>query len=131
MIRKGSDRFQTMRILSTQIGIKHLRLDTASSQPITTKNRFETLTGGTVIASPRGSVAQTKPKEGKMPPIEAKRPKVETSLINAIKAQTSELVYFEYAASGLRVGTANAADHQSVISFPKSRGIEFYSHEIR
>ena len=51
--------------------------------------------------------------------------------MNAIKAQTSGLIHFEYAASGLRERSANAADHQSVVSFLKLRRIESYTYDLK
>ena len=64
-----------------------------------------------------------------MPPIVARFQKVDTATVNSIKAQTSGQVTFEYAASGLKIRTSNAADHQSVVRYLDGRGVEFYTFD--
>ena len=56
-------------------------------------------------------------KEERMPPIVARLKKVETTIVNAIKNQTSGFIYFDYNMNGLKIRTANNADHKSVITF--------------
>ena len=64
-----------------------------------------------------------------MPPIVARFQKIDTATVNSIKAQTSGQVTFEYAASGLKIRTSNAADHQSVVRYLDGRGVEFYTFD--
>ena len=71
------------------------------------------------------------PRARKMPPIVAKFQKVDTTTVNSIKAQTSGQVTFEYAASGLKIRTSNAADHQSVVRYLDGRGAEFHTTPIQ
>ena len=95
--------------------------------PISTSNSYEILAGEKAIAGPSGVSGNAQvapdPRTRKMPPIVAKFPKVDTTTVNSIRAQTSGQVTFEYAASGLKIRTSNAADHQSVVRYLDGRGI--------
>ena len=57
--------------------------------------------------------AQPKPK--RIPPNGAKVMKVETAVINAVRAQTSGLVSFEYTQGGLKIRTSVEADHKALL----------------
>ena len=105
------------------------------TKPIETSNSYEVL-GETTQAGPSGAAAQGAKtgrektrKEKRMPPIVSRLKKVETTMVNAIKNQTSRLIYFEYNMNDLKIRTANNADHKSVITFLKAKGIEFYTHD--
>jgi hypothetical protein len=56
---------------------------------VTISNRYETLTGKTSEAGPSGVVKLPSPKIRRMPPIVAEMKKIETSFVNAVKAQTN------------------------------------------
>ena len=62
-----------------------------------------------------------------MPPIVARITKVDTSIVNAIKAQTSGQIIFEYAARGLKIRTL--ADFINVSSYLDGRGTKFYAFD--
>ena len=64
--------------------------------------------------------AQSKPK--RISPIVAKVMKVETAFINAVRAQTSGLVSFEYTQGGLKIRTPVEVDHEAVVTFLRERG---------
>ena len=62
-----------------------------TSKPISTNNTYEILLGETAKAGPSwvSGVNAPNPRTKRMPPIVAKIAKVGTSIVNAIKAQTS------------------------------------------
>ena len=64
-----------------------------------------------------------------MPPIVARIANVDTSIVNAIKAQTSGQMVFEYAARCLKIRTDTLADFNSVSTYLDGRGTEFYSFD--
>ena len=84
---------------------------------ISTSNRYETLAGETAVAGPSGVSENVNslqdPRFKKMSPILAKFARVDTIVVNGIKAQTSGQISFEYAVNGLKIRTMSAADHQS------------------
>ena len=49
-------------------------------------------------------------------------------LNNVIQAQTSEIIYFECEACGLRIWSANATNYSSVTTYLKLHGIELHIH---
>ena len=64
-----------------------------------------------------------------MPPIVPKMKNIETSFVNAVKAQTSGQITFEYATSGLRIRPANMEDHASISTFSVDEDIEFHIYD--
>ena len=64
-----------------------------------------------------------------MPPFVARIATVDTSIVNAIKAQTSGQIVLDYAARGLKIRTDTLADFNSVSTYLDGRGTEFYTFE--
>ena len=69
-----------------------------TSKPISTNNSYEILAGKTAKTGPSGvsGVNSPNPRTKRMPPIVAIIAKVDPSIVNAIKAQTSGQIAFEY-----------------------------------
>ena len=112
--------------------------DKGKEKPVETSNIFNHLRedaakpGTSKEANPP---AQPKPK--RIPPIVAKVNKVEATFINAVRAQTSGLVSFEYTQGGLKIRTSVEADHKAVVTYLRGRGVEFFTfnpnpiHQVR
>jgi len=93
----------------------------AKQKPIETCNMFDGLRED--AAKPGTSKEATPPAQPKrIPPIVAKVMKVETAFINAVRAQTSGLVSFEYTQGGLKIRTSVEADHKAVVTFLRETG---------
>ena len=93
--------------------------------------KISILAGETAVAGPSGvsgiGNAILDPRSKKMPLIAAKFARVDTTVVNGIKAQTSGQISFEYAANGLKIRTMNATDHHNVARYLVGRGTEFYT----
>ena len=61
-----------------------------------------------------------------MPPIVSKFSKVDSTVVNGIKAQTSRQITFEYAASGLKIRMI-PGDHQNFARYLDGQDKEFYT----
>ena len=98
---------------------------------ISTYNTYESLASETAVEGPSGVSGNfqtfSDPRSRKMLPIVAKFIRADTTVVNGIKAQTSELISFEYAASGLEIRTSDAADHQSVARYIDGWGTKLYT----
>jgi len=101
-----------------------------TTKPVLTKNSFGLLSreaaqaGCSKDSSP---VAAPKVKVRQTPPIMAKVVKVDAAFVNAVKAQTSGLVSFEYTGAGLKIRPGTQSDHTSVVTFLRDSGVEFYT----
>ena len=53
--------------------------------------------------------------------------KENTTFFNAVKAQTSGLVSFEYTNGGLKIRPVSKSGHNSILTLLKDSGVEFYT----
>jgi Arginine methyltransferase-interacting protein, contains RING Zn-finger len=102
-------------------------LEKAKAPPITIANQFQSLCSETSQAGPSRDRAQSTVKARKMPPIVAKVKAIDTTFVNAVKAQTSGLVTFEYTAGGLKIRPESKSDHHNIVVFLKGKGVEYFT----
>ena len=105
------------RSKTTKAGLKK-----AKAPPAKTQNQFKPLCGETSQAGPSRDTTQPAPKVRKMPTIVAKVKVIDTNFVNAVKAQTSGLVTFEYTRDGFRIRPDTKSDHHNIVVFFKDKG---------
>ena len=82
-----------------------------------TSNIFEHLREDAAkLGTSKEATPSVQPKPKRIPHIVTKVKKVKTAFINAVRAQTSGLVSFEYIQGGLKIRTLVEVDHKAIVT---------------